>query len=97
MTKMTSERAFRLYLYSTALLIIVLVGGRAFIYGVVPGAYFVAILEEIMRGFGPIHYWLFPLALILAIVVLPSGEGLFGLYHRRHHRDYFPKFRVRRE
>lgn len=83
--------------FMVKILIIVLVGGRAFIYGVVPGAYFVAILEEVMRGFGPIHYWLFPLALILAIIVLPSGEGLFGLYHRRHHRDYFPKFRVRRE
>ena len=79
------------------ILIIVLVGGRAFVYGAVPGAYFVAILEELLRGLGSFHYVLFPLALLVAILVLPRGEGLFGLYHRRHHRDYFPVLRVRRD
>ena len=78
-------------------LIIVLVGGRAFVYGAVPGAYFVAILEELLRSLGSFHYVLFPLALLAAILILPRGEGLFGLYHRRHHRDYFPVLRVRRD
>jgi branched-chain amino acid transport system permease protein len=79
-------------------LIIVLVGGRAFVYGAVPGAYFMAILEELLREFGgSFHYVLFPVALMVAILVLPRGEGLYGLFHRRHHRDYFPVLRVRRD
>ncbi|MEW6264052.1 MAG: branched-chain amino acid ABC transporter permease [Thermodesulfobacteriota bacterium] len=78
-------------------LIIILVGGRAYVYGAVWGAYFVSILEDALRALGPINYVLFPLGLILAILVLPRGEGLFGLYHRRHHRDYFPQLKVRRD
>ncbi len=82
--------------YMLKVLIIILIGGRAFTYGAVWGAYFVSILEDSLRAFGPINYVLFPLALIAAIVLLPRGEGLFGLYHRRHHRDYFPQLKVRR-
>ncbi|MBW2561026.1 MAG: branched-chain amino acid ABC transporter permease [Deltaproteobacteria bacterium] len=78
-------------------LIIVVIGGRAFVYGAVPGAYVVAIVEEVLRGFGHINQWLFPLALIALIFILPRGEGLWGLYHKRHPRDYFPRLHVRRE
>ena len=79
------------------ILIIVLIGGRAYMYGAVPGAYFVASLEELLRGFGALHYVVFPLVLIVMILILPRGEGLYGLYHKRHPRDYFPVLRVRRD
>jgi len=82
--------------YMLKILIIILIGGRAYSYGAVWGAYFVAILEDVIRPLGPINYVVFPLVLIAAIVFLPRGEGLFGLYHKRHHRDYFPQLKVRR-
>ncbi len=78
------------------ILIIVIIGGRAFVYGAVPGAYLIAVVEDSLRGLGPINYVIFPLVLIGAILILPRGEGLWGLYHRRHHRDYFPVLHVRR-
>ncbi|HDR16469.1 MAG TPA: branched-chain amino acid ABC transporter permease [Desulfobacteraceae bacterium] len=79
------------------ILFIVIIGGRAFVYGAVPGAYAVAMLEEGLRGLGHVSHWIFPLALIALIYILPRGEGLWGLYHKRHPRDYFPKLHVRRE
>ncbi|MBR9979575.1 MAG: branched-chain amino acid ABC transporter permease [Desulfatitalea sp.] len=82
--------------YMLKVLIIILIGGRAYSYGAIWGAYFVTILEDVLRMAGPINYVLFPVFLILAIVLLPRGEGLFGLYHKRHHRDYFPQLKVRR-
>jgi len=82
--------------YMLKILIIILIGGRAYSYGAVWGAYFVAILEDVIRPLGPVNYVVFPLVLIAAIVFLPRGEGLFGLYHKRHHRDYFPQLKVRR-
>jgi branched-chain amino acid transport system permease protein len=78
------------------ILIIVIIGGRAFVYGAVPGAYLIAVVEDSLRGLGPINYFVFPLVLIGAILILPRGEGLWGLYHKRHHRDYFPTLHVRR-
>jgi branched-chain amino acid transport system permease protein len=83
--------------FMTKILIIVIIGGRAFVYGAVPGAYLISIVEDSLRGLGPINYVLFPLVLILAIILLPRGEGLWGLYHKRHHRDYFPVLHVRRD
>jgi len=83
--------------YMLKVLFIVIIGGRAFVYGAVPGAYVVAMLEEGLRTFGHISHWLFPLVLIALIYILPRGEGLWGLYHKRHPRDYFPKLHVRRE
>jgi branched-chain amino acid transport system permease protein len=83
--------------FMTKILIIVIIGGRAFVYGAVPGAYLISIVEDSLRGLGPINYVLFPLVLIIAIIVLPRGEGLWGLYHKRHHRDYFPTLHVRRD
>jgi len=79
------------------MLIIVMIGGRASVYGMLPGAYFVCFLEESLRSLGTVNYFLFPLALIIALVALPRGEGIYGLYHKRHPRDYFPVMRVRRE
>jgi branched-chain amino acid transport system permease protein len=83
--------------FMTKILIIVIIGGRAFVYGAVPGAYLISIVEDSLRGLGPINYVLFPLVLIIAIIILPRGEGLWGLYHKRHHRDYFPVLHVRRD
>jgi branched-chain amino acid transport system permease protein len=82
--------------YMLKVLIIILIGGRAYAYGAVWGAYFVTILEDSLRMVGSFNYVLFPVLLILVIVLLPRGEGLFGLYHKRHHRDYFPQLKVRR-
>jgi ABC-type branched-subunit amino acid transport system permease subunit len=78
-------------------LIIVIVGGRAFLYGAIPGAYLISAVEDSLRGLGPINYVLFPLVLIAFIAFLPRGEGLWGLYHKRHHRDYYPALHVRRD
>ncbi len=83
--------------FMTKILIIVIVGGRAFLYGAIPGAYLVSAVEDSLRGLGPINYVLFPLVLIALIVFLPRGEGLWGLYHKRHPRDYFPALHVRRD
>lgn len=82
--------------YMLKILIIILIGGRAYSYGAIWGAYFVAILEDVITPLGPINYVVFPAVLVAAIVLLPRGEGLFGLYHKRHHRDYFPQLKVRR-
>ncbi len=78
------------------ILIIVIVGGRAYVYGAIPGAYLVSAVEDSLRALGPINYVVFPLVLIGLVLILPRGEGLWGLYHKRHHRDYFPLFHVRR-
>ncbi|MBU3916951.1 branched-chain amino acid ABC transporter permease [bacterium] len=83
--------------FMVKMLIIVMIGGRASVYGAIPGAYFVCFLEDSLRSFGAVNYFVFPLILIIALVALPRGEGLFGLYHKRHPRDYFPVLRVRRE
>jgi len=37
----------------TKILIIVIVGGRAFLYGAIPGAYLISILEDSLRGSVP--------------------------------------------
>ena len=78
------------------ILIIVIVGGRAYVYGAIPGAYLISAVEDSLRALGPINYVVFPLVLIGLVLILPRGEGLWGLYHKRHHRDYFPVFHVRR-
>jgi len=83
--------------FMTKILIIVIVGGRAFLYGAIPGAYLISIVEDSLRGLGPVNYFIFPLVLIALIVFLPRGEGLWGLYHKKRPRDYFPKLHVRRE
>ncbi len=76
---------------------ITLIGGRAFLYGAIPGAYVVALIEHSLRPLGPINYFLFPLVLLVIIVLFGQKEGLWGLFQKRHHTDYYPKIRVRRE
>ncbi len=83
--------------FMTKILIIVIVGGRAFLYGAIPGAYLISIVEDSLREIGPANYFVFPLVLIALIVFLPRGEGLWGLYRKRRPRDYFPKLHVRRD
>lgn len=83
--------------FMTKILIIVIVGGRAFLYGAIPGAYLISILEDSLRGLGPVNYFVFPAILIALIVFLPRGEGLWGLYRKKRPRDYFPKLHVRRD
>ncbi len=83
--------------FMTKILIIVIVGGRAFLYGAIPGAYLISGVEDSLRGLGPANYFLFPLVFIALIVFLPRGEGLYGLYHKRRPRDYFPTLHVRRD
>ncbi len=83
--------------FMAKILIIVIIGGRAFLYGAIPGAYLISIVEDSLRRLGPVNYFIFPLILIALIVVLPRGEGLWGLYKKRRPRDYFPKLHVRRE
>jgi branched-chain amino acid transport system permease protein len=80
--------------FMVKILLMIIIGGRASIYGSIVGGYFVAFLEEGLRTLGPINYVVFPLTLILCVYILP--EGLWGLYHKRHYRDYYPKLRVRR-
>jgi branched-chain amino acid transport system permease protein len=80
--------------FMVKILLMIIIGGRASIYGSIVGAYFIAFLEEYLRTLGPISYVVFPLILILCVYILP--EGLWGLYHKRHYRDYYPKLRVRR-
>jgi branched-chain amino acid transport system permease protein len=75
-------------------MLMVMVGGRGEIYGAVLGAYFVAFLEHLLTGIGPIHYILFPVILLVLLLVLP--EGLYGLYRRHHYREYYPTLKVRK-
>lgn len=83
--------------FMVKILLMVIIGGRAFAYGAVVGAYFIAVVEDSLRTLGPINYALFPFVLTILVVLLARREGLYGLYHRHHYRDYYPKFRVRRE
>jgi len=76
-------------------LLVLMIGGRAQIFGCVVGGYFVAFLEMLMiRFMGPIQPLLFPIILLILLFVLP--EGLFGLYRKRRYREYLPTIHVRR-
>jgi branched-chain amino acid transport system permease protein len=79
------------------ILLVLMIGGRAQIFGCVAGGYFVAFLEMILiRTMGDFQPVAFPIILLILLFVLPRGEGLFGLYRRRHYREYFPQTHVRR-
>lgn len=76
-------------------LLVLMIGGRAQIFGCVVGGYFIAFLEMLMiRFMGPIQPLLFPIILLILLFVLP--EGLFGLYRKRRYREYLPTIHVRR-
>jgi branched-subunit amino acid ABC-type transport system permease component len=72
-----------------------MIGGRMQIYGCIVGGYFIAFLEMILiRTTGDMSPVLFPVILLILLLVLP--EGLFGLYRKRHYREYLPTLHVRR-
>ena len=76
-------------------LLVLMIGGRAQIFGCVVGGYFIAFLEMLMiRFMGPIQPLLFPIILLILLFILP--EGLFGLYRKRRYREYLPTIHVRR-
>jgi branched-chain amino acid transport system permease protein len=74
---------------------VTMIGGRMQIYGCIVGGYFIAFLEMILiRTTGDMSSVLFPVILLILLLVLP--EGLFGLYRKRHYREYLPTLHVRR-
>ena len=76
-------------------LLVLMIGGRAQVFGCVVGGYFIAFLEMLMiRFMGPIQPVLFPIILLVLLFILP--EGLFGLYRKRRYREYLPTIHVRR-
>ena len=77
------------------ILLTIIIGGRAQIYGCVAGAYFISFLEMVLiRTMGDLSPIIFPIMLLIFLLVLP--EGLFGIYRRRHYREYLPTLHVRR-
>lgn len=77
------------------ILLVIMIGGRAQIYGCIIGGYFIAFLEMILiRTMGDISPVLFPVILLILLLALP--EGLFGVYRKRHYREYLPTLHVRR-
>jgi len=77
------------------ILLVLMIGGRAQVFGCVVGGYFIAFLEMLMILFmGPIQPLLFPIILLILLFILP--EGLFGLYRKRRYREYLPTIHVRR-
>ena len=77
------------------ILLVMMIGGRAQIFGCIIGGYFVAFLEMVLiRTMGPIQPVIFPIILLVLLFVLP--EGLFGLYRKRRYREYLPTLHVRR-
>ncbi len=76
-------------------LMVNMIGGRVQIYGNVVGGYFIAFLEllliQVIGDYSPV---LFPIILLILLLTLP--EGLFGLYRKRHYREYLPTLHVRR-
>ena len=74
---------------------VTMIGGRTQIYGSIIGGYFISFLELILiRTTGDMSPVLFPIILLALLLVLP--EGLFGLYRKRHYREYMPTLRFRR-
>jgi branched-chain amino acid transport system permease protein len=77
------------------ILMVIMIGGRIQIYGCIVGGYFIAFLELLLtRTTGAMSPVLFPI--ILLILLLTLREGLFGLYRKRHYREYLPTLHVRR-
>jgi len=77
------------------ILMVIMIGGRVQVYGNVIGGYFIAFLELLLiRTAGAMSPVLFPI--ILLVLLLTLREGLFGLYRKRHYREYMPTLHVRR-
>lgn len=76
-------------------LMVNMIGGRVQVYGNVVGGYFIAFLELLLiKLTGDLSPVLFPIVLLILLLTLP--EGLFGLYRKRHYREYLPTLHVRR-
>ena len=81
--------------YMIKILLAIIIGGRAQIYGCVVGAYFITFLELLLiRNLGGLSPVILPIVLLALLVAL--NEGLFGIYRKRHYREYLPTLRVRR-
>lgn len=77
------------------ILLVMMIGGRAQIFGCAVGGYFVAFLETfLIRYLGPTQPIIFPVILMILLFTLP--EGLFGLWRKRRYREYLPTLHVRR-
>jgi branched-chain amino acid transport system permease protein len=74
---------------------VTMIGGRTQIYGCIVGGYFISLLEWLLTRYIPdLSPLLFPIILLALLLALP--EGLFGLYRKRHYREYMPTLRFRR-
>ncbi len=90
-----SGQTFLTLSYMTKILLVIFIGGRVKPFGAIVGAYFIAFLETFLtRVMGPIQAVIFPILLLILLFALP--EGLFGLYRKRHYREYLPTMHVRR-
>lgn len=83
------------YFFAVKILLAVIIGGRAQIYGCILGSYFISFLDLLLirtlGDYAPIIYFVVLLVLLFAL-----PEGLFGLYRKRRYREYYPVMRVRR-
>ncbi len=69
---------------SIIFLLIPVIAGATWVWGVVIGALFVAIIPELLSGLGDAHQIFFGLALVLVVTFLPQGiVGVSALLRRR--------------
>lgn len=69
------------------------IGGRG-AWAIVLGSYVVTLIEILLIRFaGDLSPILFPI-IMLTLLLIFREEGLFGLYRKRHYRDYKPRFKI---
>jgi branched-chain amino acid transport system permease protein len=69
------------------------IGGRG-AWAIVLGGYVVTLIEVLLIRFaGDWSPILFPI-IMLTLLLIFREEGLFGLYRKRHYRDYKPHFKI---
>lgn len=69
------------------------IGGRG-AWAIVLGSYVVTLIEMLLIRFaGDLSPILFPI-IMLTLLLIFREEGLFGLYRKRHYRDYKPRFKI---
>jgi branched-chain amino acid transport system permease protein len=61
------------FMFSVLLIVMVVLGGMANIYGAVAGAVFLTVLPEFLRAFEDIEIVLYGLILVLGMIFLPEG------------------------
>jgi branched-chain amino acid transport system permease protein len=61
------------FLYSVELIVMVVLGGLASVWGAVAGAFFLTVLPEFLRAFEDIEVLLFGAILVAGMMFLPSG------------------------